>query len=324
MWQGQGAAYAAECALKDIASEDCSLFNKLIDDFRNANAFWLVVISLCFITSNILRSERWKMLLYPLGYEPSSFNAFAAVQVSYFANLGVPRIGEFVRAGLISRYEKIPVEKAMATIVVGRGLDFILLFVFILLGLLFRFDAIWGYTMANLDISIETLMISGVVLIIATLVGLFLLKKMYEVDTATLHPLLGTIKDKIIGFIEALKSVKNLPNIPLFIAYSIGIWVMYYLMTYLAFYAYDPVSHLGPLDGLLVFDFGSLGMVFPSPGGMGSYHYMIVEALKILNVDPINGFTFAIITFFTLTISCTVIIGLLCLILLPLINKQSS
>jgi len=97
---------------------------------------------------------------------------------------------------------------------------------------------------------------------------------------------------------------------------------MYFLMHYLAFFAYEPVSHLSAIDGILVFDFGSLGMVFPAPGGMGSYHYMIVEALKILGVEAVNGFSFAMITFFTLTIFCTVIIGLISLILLPIVNKK--
>ena len=99
---------------------------------------------------------------------------------------------------------------------------------------------------------------------------------------------------------------------------------MYFLMHYLAFYSFEPTSGLGPIDAILVFDFGSLGIVFPSPGGMGSYHFMIIESLKIFDIDPVDGFSFAMITFFTLTIFCTIIIGLLSLILLPIVNRKNG
>jgi len=72
----------------------------------------------------------------------------------------------------------------------------------------------------------------------------------------------------------------------------------------------------------LVFDFGSLGIVLPSPGGMGTYHFLIVESLKILKIPAIEGFSFAMIIFFTLNIGCNVIFGLISLLGLPLVNKK--
>ena len=122
MWQSQGVAYADQCALEGVPSDDCSLFDKLVSDYANANIYWLIIISICFTISQLFRSVRWKLMLKPLGYEISHFNSFATLMVGYFANLGVPRIGEFVRAGMISKYENVPVEKAFATIVVELSL----------------------------------------------------------------------------------------------------------------------------------------------------------------------------------------------------------
>ena len=65
-------------------------------------------------------------------------------------------------------------------------------------------------------------------------------------------------------------------------------------------------------------------MVFPSPGGMGSYHAMLVEALKILGVDEISGFAIAMISFFAINLFCNVIFGLLSVILLPIINDPKE
>ena len=93
-------------------------------------------------------------------------------------------------------------------------------------------------------------------------------------------------------------------------------------MNYLMFFAFEPTAHLGPIEGLLVFDFGALGIVFPSPGGMGTYHAMIRESLFISGIDRIDGFSFAMILFFTINAFCNVFFGLLGLILLPILNAK--
>ncbi len=324
MWQSQGAAYAEDCALRGVAADNCSLFDKLVNDYANANIFWLVIISICFTISQLFRSARWKLMLSPMGYDISHLNSFATLMVGYFANLGVPRIGEFVRAGVISKYENVPVEKAFATIVVERIVDVIMLLIALVLGLIFHYDKLWGYISANLSLSTNALLIGMTILVVVGIVGLMILKKILSLDDNQLHPVAKKIKGLIEGFVDGLLSIKDIPQVGMFIFYSIGIWVMYYLMHYLAFFSFEPTAHLGPLDGLLVFDFGTLGIVFPSPGGMGSYHFMIKEALLLFDVNAVDGFSFAMISFFTLTIFCTILIGLVCLILLPIINQKKT
>ena len=95
-------------------------------------------------------------------------------------------------------------------------------------------------------------------------------------------------------------------------------------MHYLAFFAYEPTEHLTFMDSILAFDFGALAMVIASPGGMGSYHALLGEALQILGIDSISAFSFAMITFFTINVFCNVGFGILGLILLPLLNKPKT
>ena len=324
MWQSQGSAYAEDCTLRGVPPEDCSLLEKLVSDYRNANLFWLIVISTCFTLSQIFRAVRWKLMLKPMGYEVSHFNSFATLMVGYFANLGVPRIGEFVRAGMISKYEGVAVEKAFATIVVERIVDVIMLLICLTLGLIFHYEKLWGYVSEHLSLSTNALLIGVGSLSIIGIVGIFVLKKILSLDDDKLHPIAQKIKGLIEGFLDGLLSIKDIPQVGMFIFYSIGIWVMYYLMHYLAFFSFEPTAHLSALDGLLVFDFGTLGIVFPSPGGMGSYHFMIKEALLLFDVNAVDGFSFAMISFFTLTIFCTILLGLICLILLPIINQNKK
>ena len=72
---------------------------------------------------------------------------------------------------------------------------------------------------------------------------------------------------------------------------------MYFLMTYICFQAIPETSHLGISDGLFLLVLGGIGMVIHAPGGIGSYHLMLMiglVALQVpegtLNVKPYNEY----------------------------------
>ena len=77
----------------------------------HANYFIIIPITILAILSHISRAMRWKIMIEPMGYHPSTANTFYAVMCGYFANTFVPRAGEILRCTLLSRYEKIPVNK---------------------------------------------------------------------------------------------------------------------------------------------------------------------------------------------------------------------
>jgi len=61
----------------------------------------------------------------PLGYQPSIGNTFLAVLIGYLANLAIPRLGEVLKCTLLAKYEKVPAEKIVGTIVAERAFDVI-------------------------------------------------------------------------------------------------------------------------------------------------------------------------------------------------------
>ena len=241
--------------------------------------------------------------------------------LGYFANLGLPRMGEFVRAGALSRNENIPFEKVMGTIVIGRALDFVMLAILIALGFIFNFNAIWKY-FAESPI-VNSAFDYWWVLALIGVVGIFIfIKVLGWIKSDTDAPgWVQKIKEIATGFLQGMTSIKDVENKPIFIFHTIFIWVMYFLMTYFCFFAFDPTAHLSPVAGLVVFDLGAIGMVMPSPGGMGTYHYMLMQGLQLFGVDELSGFSFANILFFTIQIFCNISFGLLALILLPYLKK---
>ncbi len=317
----QQAAYAAECALQGIAAEDCSLVQKVLKDFAGADFGWLAVVLGCFTLSNVSRALRWNMLLEQLGpYRPRFVNAFLTINLGYFANLGLPRVGEVVRAGTMARYEKISIEKVMGTIVVDRIIDVICILSLTALGLYLGYDKLWGWINENAVLgdkiaSVRGLLLGLFMLGLLGMGGLWLLRERLR-QYAFFAKLFVILR----GFADGLRTVGKLQRPWLFLLHTLNIWVMYYLMTYLCLFAFAPTEHLGLVAGLITFVAGGWGIVVPSPGGMGSYHFMTQAALTLYGVAGDDAFSWSNIAFFTINLGCNVVIGLLALLLLPRIN----
>jgi uncharacterized protein (TIRG00374 family) len=316
VYQNQNGAYQEHCQLEGIAAEDCSLWRKVIDDFRQANYWWILAVLLAFTISNISRAIRWRMLIRPLGYQPKLINAFLTTVLGYFANLGLPRIGEVVRGGTLARYENIRIEKVMGTIVTDRIVDVLSILIVTGLAFLIQFDTLWAF--AQEYVSFKVLLFLGVA-------GLGFLGLLYAFHKPILATKFGQkVLELAKGFWQGIITISKLEKPGLFILHSINIWLMYFLMTYLCFFAFAPTAHLSPMAGLVVFAFGAWGIVIPSPGGMGTYHWLAQTALVIYGVNGDDAFSWANISFFSIQLGCNVFIGVLALIFLPVLNKNYS
>ena len=322
VYQKQSAAFQEECALKGIATENCSLIAKVANDFREANYFWILLVLLAFLVSNVSRASRWIMLIRPLGYTPRLVNAFLTTIIGYFANLGLPRLGEIVRGATLSQYEKIPVEKVMGTIVVDRIFDVISILLVTGLAILLEYDTILAFAREHVSLG-ERLGNTGSLLLwlggfcLAALALFWLLRR--QIAQTKLYKKIAGIGK---GFLQGIQTVRRLNRPWLFVLHSINIWFMYFLMTYLCFFAFEPTAGLSMAAGLVVFVFGGWGIVIPSPGGMGTYHFLAQTALAIYGVSGDDGFSWANIAFFSIQLGCNVLIGILALLFLPAINRN--
>lgn len=324
VFRQQNAAYMADCALKGIPTEDCSLIDKVIADIKSVKLFWLVLPLVFFMISNLLRALRWGMTLAPISHRPKTVNLFFTVMLGYFTNLGIPRSGEFVRAGSLSKYENIPFEKVMGTVVLDRVADVLCLLIVLLLGLIFNGQMLLDFINKNMNAGNEAGLLSnplvwvlGAVALLSTII-IYVTRKSW-MPTKIGQRLLGFAS----GIIEGITSIARLEKPWLFVAYSVGIWVLYYLMTYVCFFGFGPTEHLGLTAGLTVFILGTLGIVFPSPGGMGTYHWLVPQGLMLYGVAEADGFSFANIIFFAVNIFCNILFGILALIVLPWYNKRN-
>jgi glycosyltransferase 2 family protein len=323
VYNNQNTAYQAQCALDGVPSADCSLFNKIVTDFGRLSYAWIAVVVACFMLSNWSRASRWKMLIEPLGHQVSLGNAFWTVNLGYFANLGLPRMGEVVRAASMSRYEKIPLEKLMGTIVVDRILDVLCLLVVVALAFFLEYDTLFTFLSGNMNKDFLNNLIHNPIIIgllVCGVLGMSLLVIFWKkiLQTAIGQKIWNLLK----GFGEGILAIRNAKNPMIFLFHTFNIWFMYYLMAYFCFKAFPPTAALSPVVALMVYTFGAFGVLIPSPGGMGTYHALVTAALTIYGVNGSDGFSFANIFFFSVNIFGSIAFGILALILLPILNRE--
>src|SRR4029453_1970018 len=121
------------------------------DAFRNANYLLIIPVMITLLLSHYSRALRWKILMEPMGYKPRVFNTSRAVLIGYMANLAVPRLGEVLKCTILARYEKVPADKLVGTIVAERAFDVVCLMIVFGLTLVFQYDVIHTLTAGKTD-----------------------------------------------------------------------------------------------------------------------------------------------------------------------------
>lgn len=316
-------SYQKECAFKNIPASECSLYRRIIEDFKSVKIIWIAVICIIFMLSNLLRAVRWNQILAPLGYYPRLTNSLGTIMIAYLANLALPRIGELVRAGSLSKYENIPASKVFGTIVLDRILDVVSLLGVIAIALLLSMNTFTDYFAANFQMPAGSLLVILLAFALAGTGFLWLFNKAIHSEKIS-NPFILRIKQMWLGFRDGFISIAKVRNKALLIINTIGIWLCYYLMTYLCFFAFEPTAGLSPVAGLVVFVFGTLGIVLPSPGGIGSYQWLVSQALIIYGIDKFDAFSFSNIMFFAIQIFCNILFGFFFLLFLPQFNNKTS
>ncbi len=300
---------------------------KLKQSLSEANYYWLGLSVVLSIFSHLSRAARWNILIKPLGYQPRLINSFFAIMIMYLSNIAIPRSGELTRCGILKKYENVPFSKLLGTVVIDRTFDMIMLLLLLGAVLVTQFPVVEGILENNPEVKQNIIkLLNSTPLIAGVLIGgigliilLYLYRKKLS-HTIVYKKLSGFTKDVISG----IKTVKHMEKKGAFLFHSVFIWVMYFIMIYVSFFAFKFTSSLSILAALTVFVATSFGTVAPSPGGIGTWHFMAIQTLilyGITNTAQLGAFAFAVHGFSTLSL---IIFGTLSIILIPIVNRKNE
>jgi glycosyltransferase 2 family protein len=297
----------------------------LIDAIKGLKYHWLIVSVIFGLLSQFSRALRWKMLMSPMGYRPSTINTFLSVLVLYFINLVVPRAGEVARCAVLSRTDKVPFSKLIGTVFTERLADIAMLLLLAVIifamnvGIVSRFFELHPDLLENLSKFLTFRTIFIIISVVIVILSLFLyLKKRFS--TSERKGRLGAIKNQII---EGMKSIIHMEKKWLFIGHTVFIFLMWLIMLYVVFLAYGPTEHLTIRTGTVVFLMGGLAMLAPIQGGIGPWHFMVVETLLLYGIAREEGLIFALVAHTTTSLIYIVLGGLALLILVLKYGSKS-
>lgn len=268
-------------------------FEKLAYDFAHANygyvLFSMVIGYLAFVS----RGLRWNLLLEPLGKKAQPWHAIHAITVGYLANAVVPRAGELARCTSLHSTDKIPVNRLFGTVVLERIIDGLMLLSIMVLTFILEWDKLQDFFQEAFKGQEPTG--SGIwwkLALVLSFLGVLVLLYLFRHKFQNL-PLYARIRSFWQGFKEGLRSFQSLEHKWAFLGHTLFIWAMYYLMIYVVVFALPATDHINPSNGLFLMTVGGLGMIVPTPGGIGSYHYLVMLALGVLGVPRSDGVSFA-------------------------------
>jgi uncharacterized protein (TIRG00374 family) len=256
--------------------------------WKRCNKGYLLLMAVVAMVSHALRAERWRMLLAPTGNVISFGNSFLSLMIGYLVNLAVPRGGEVSRCYNLYKLEQTPIEVSFGTVVVERLIDLICLIALIALSFIVEWDKLKGFIdtlpFASGERSYTIWILVGVAGIGLLIGGVYLIRRNEK------------LKKLFLGFKEGLMAVFRLKNKTLFIFYSITIWALYFLMSYMVVLAFPETSNLGVSAVLTLFAIGAIAMATPLPGGAGSYHTLVPLGLVTLyNLPQADSIAFVFI-----------------------------
>ena len=272
-------------------------FDQLQAQLASSNWFWILFSLLIAWAGYWLRGWRWALLFRQEADQlpVSSNRAYHAVMVGYLVNLLIPRAGEVARCTVLTRNNGIPLGQAIGTVLVERSVDLLFLAGTIFTAFLLEnelFISLAGQ-LVNLN-SLTSSLLDKLPLLLGGaavfLLFLYLLGRKYRN-----HGLVNKFQLFFRQLLSGVRAIGNLKNPMGFWISSVIIWIIYFLTLYTVSQGIESAANLSGGQVLLVMVMGTIGMIAPVQGGIGTFHALVAYILVVFGVPEADGKIFAAI-----------------------------
>lgn len=302
-----------------------ALSSKQVDEIRESFAltqwhYFFLALLVGFL-SHFFRALRWQLMIHQVGFHTSKGVITSSVLMGYLTNLLIPRLGEVMRCTTLYKYEKVPIEKSVGTVVSERVFDLISLIALFFLVLVIEYDYVSIYAMELVEgfeskFQIQYHWSWWIIIGLIVGMGFLLLRFLYK------KYLIKKIGHVLNSFIDGIRSIWTLERKFLFLFYSIIIWILYVLMVYIALKAVPATADLPIEVSMVLTAFGSIAIIL-TPGGIGAYPPIVAGLLSIYSIPYSLGLSAGWVSWLMQTI-VVLILGIGTLIYLPFINKKKE
>jgi len=211
------------------------------------------------------------------------------------SNMLLPRAGEVARCGVLTRTNGISVGYLIGTVIVERSVDLLCLATTITLAFFIEKDLFLNLVSQLIDIhALGQSILSNLPILIGGIAVLMLLL-WYILRRFRDKGLINKIQHFFREIMSGLKRIGKLSNPSGFWISSVLLWVIYFLTMYTISFGIPSTANLSSGEVLLVMVMGSIGMVAPVQGGIGTFHALVAFILIQLGISEVDGKIFAAI-----------------------------
>jgi glycosyltransferase 2 family protein len=238
-------------------------------ELQHANYWWLVPGVAVYFIGVWARTWRWHYMLRPLRRIPLR-ELFPIVCIGYAGNNIYPaRAGEVLRAYILKRHSQIPISANLATVVVERIFDGLVMLAFVLFALPFT----------NFGARYNTFVIGFSALFLGALVAFLIMAARPELMQRLLNTVLtwwvperfhARVTELAARFLEGLASLRNGRDVVMIFFTSVIVWLLETLKYWFVMHAFPfdvPFTVLMLMNGIV-----NLATTLPgAPGHIGTF-----------------------------------------------------
>lgn len=293
-----------------------TLRNKPLDDIfdllRTARASWIILGLVFLVIMFFFRAYRWKLLMENNGNSPGIRNVSYSLLLGFFINSFTPKLGEVIRCTSLKKSSDIPVSNSFGTVVSERIYDLLVLVLAVVLILVIesgRLGNLVKEAFSSLKTSVSGNLLNlflaflGLALFIYTLVRIF---KRYHIMTK--------IRDFLRELWTTVKKTFRIRSYRTFIFQTFMIWFLMGLVNYCCLRSLPSTENLNMYFAFVVLFVGTIGWAIPSPGGIGTSHFFVLQLFLLFNMTEQTGVAYGILIN-GITVLFTIFGGLLAIIL---------
>ena len=294
---------------------------ELKDSFSHTKYLYILPVVVSLLLAHYFRALRWRLLMEPLGYGPTRTNTFLVVLIGYLFNLLVPRLGEVMKCTMLAKYERIPADKLIGTIVAERAIDIVCLVLITLFMMVSQFELLGESMMGSLKQMTAGKSIWRLALTIVSAVAVILGIR-WVFNRFTRVRFLRAIRKIWIGIWRGLTSISRIRERGWFLFHTVIIWFLYLISIWLGFKAFPDVQSLGANATVAILVFGSIGMI-ATQGGIGAYQFAVQKTLLLYGISAVTGLAFGWVLWGAQT-AIVLVAGMFALIILPIVNRKKA
>lgn len=275
---------------KDIA------IDQLKEALIQTSFFWIGISVVVSLVGYWIRAWRWKLLI-EAGEKRSirTLRVFWALMFGYLINLIVPRAGEVARCGVLKRTDDISMGSLFGTVVVERTVDMVCMLGTIFLAFLLEREIFLDLLGSLVDLNQVRASLAEWLPYLVTFLVVFMAFLYWLYIRFRSSGKFLQFRQFLRQFVRGIKSVSDLENPVAFWVSTFSIWIIYYAMMYLVAIAIPSTAGLDASSVLMVMVMGSIGMIVPVQGGIGTFHALVAFILLFYGIAEEEGKIFAMI-----------------------------